>query len=103
MQPQSSQIWRSPEEIVEIGFQRSSVVMMNEAHDGDKRCVRTRQIGQRILLVAHASGVRHLAMEALPTNFAEECNSTRRVPDEKRYRPFRDRPNTNGKIRYKWI
>lgn len=83
MQAQSSQIWRSPEEVVEIAFQRSSVVMMNEAHDGDKRCVRTRQIGQRILPVAHASGVRHLAMEALHPNFAKQCNNTRLLPDEK--------------------
>jgi hypothetical protein len=83
MQAQSSQIWRSPEEIVEIAFRRSSVVMMNEAHDGDKRCIRTRQIGKRILPVAHQAGVRHLSMEALRPNFAEQCNSTRRVPDEK--------------------
>lgn len=83
MQSAPKQTWRSPEEIVEIGFQRSSIVMMNEAHDDLKRCIRTRQIGQRILPVAHQAGVRHLAMEALRSNFAEQCNSTRRVPDEK--------------------
>ena len=79
MQSVFRQIWRSPEEIVEIGFQRSSVVMMNEAHAGSKRCIRTRQIGQRILPIAHQAGVRHLAMEALFPAFAEQSNNTRRV------------------------
>lgn len=72
--------WRSPEEIVAIGFQRASVVMMNEAHNGLQRCMRTRQIGQRILPVAHHAGVRHLAMEALNVTFAGQANRTRRVP-----------------------
>jgi len=76
-------IWHTPEEIVETGFQRSRVVMMNEAHDGLKRCIRTRQIGQRILPTAHSCGARHLAMEALHVRFAEECNTTRQVPLEK--------------------
>ena len=79
MQPEQKLLWRSPEEIVEIGFQRASVVMMNEAHDGLKRCIRTRQIGQRILPVAHQAGVRHLAMEALFPLFAEQANRTRRI------------------------
>ncbi len=70
-------IWRSPEEIVEIAFQRAAVVMMNEAHSELKRCIRTRQIGRRILPVAHQAGVRHLAMEALFPQFAEHGNSTR--------------------------
>ena len=74
-----AQVWRSPEEIVEIGFQRSSVVMMNEAHDGVKRCIRTRQIGKQILPAAHQAGVRYLAMEALSPAFAEQCNNTRHV------------------------
>ena len=73
-------VWRSPEELVEIAFQRASVVMMNEAHDGWKRCIRTRQIGQRILPVAHQAGVRHIAMEALYPAFVEQCHSTRVVP-----------------------
>jgi hypothetical protein len=38
---------------------------VNEAHDGMRRCVRTREIGLRLLPAAHAAGVRHLAMEAL--------------------------------------
>ena len=73
-------IWRSPEEIVEIGFQRSQVVMMNEAHSELKRCIRTRQIGKRVLPVAHQAGVRHLAMEVLFPWFAEQCNVARRIP-----------------------
>jgi hypothetical protein len=39
--------------------------MMNEAHSGMQRCVRTREIGRRLLPAAHAAGVRHMAMEAL--------------------------------------
>jgi hypothetical protein len=79
MRMQGETIWRSPEEIVEIGFQRSQVVMMNEAHSGWKRCIRTRQIGRRILAVAHQAGARHLAMEALFPEFAEQCNKTRHL------------------------
>jgi hypothetical protein len=56
---------RTPEELLAIGFSRSRVVMMNEAHHGMKRCVRTRQIGRRLLPAAHAAGVRHFAIEAL--------------------------------------
>lgn len=80
MQSQHETIWRSPEEIVEIGFNRSQVVMMNEAHSDLKRCIRTRQIGKSILPVAHQAGVRHLAMEALFPWFAQQCNNTRHVP-----------------------
>ena len=82
MQQEHKLIWRSPEEIVEIAFQRSPVLMMNEAHSGLQRCVRTRQIGQRILPVAHQAGVRHLAMEALNPAFAEQGNQSRVVPDD---------------------
>jgi hypothetical protein len=56
---------RTPEELLAVGFSRSRVVMMNEAHNGMQRCVRTREIGMRILPAAHAAGVRHFAMEAL--------------------------------------
>jgi hypothetical protein len=55
----------TPEELLAIGFGRSRVVMVNEAHDGMSRCVRTREIGRRLLPAAHAAGVRHFAMEAL--------------------------------------
>jgi hypothetical protein len=57
--------WRPPEELVELGFARSAVVMVNEFHDGALHCPRTREIGRRLLPVAHACGVRHLAMVAL--------------------------------------
>ena len=69
--------WRSVEELVEIGFQRSRVVMMNEAHAGDLRCIRTRVIGQRILPTAYKMGARFLAMEALWPEITEEANRTR--------------------------
>ena len=57
--------WRSPSELVTLGFQRAPLVMMNEGHNGMKRCVRTRRIGREILPAAHAAGCRALAMEAL--------------------------------------
>jgi hypothetical protein len=73
-----------PEELVAIGFDRSRVVMMNEAHNGLRRCVRTREIGRRILPTAHNCGVRHFALEALKRDFAEVCNRARHVPEERR-------------------
>ncbi len=79
MQPTRSLHWRTPEAIVEVGFRRSRVVMMNEAHDGDLRCIRTRLIGQRVLVPAHHAGVRYLAMEALRKAISEEANRTRRL------------------------
>lgn len=81
MQDQNSQQYhlRSPEELVEIGFSRSRVVMMNEAHNGDIRCIRTRLIGQRLLPTLHRCGVRHMAMEALDTRTIEEFNRSRNI------------------------
>src|SRR5690349_8363322 len=73
-------VWRTPEELVTVGFARSRLVLMNEAHNGARRCVRTRMIGRRCLPAAHAAGVRHLAMEALYPPYAEACNRTRTVP-----------------------
>ncbi len=55
----------SPEDLLAVGFERSRVVMANEAHSGLKRCIRTRLIGKRLVEKAHDLGVRHLAMEAL--------------------------------------
>lgn len=76
-------MWHTPEELVEIGFRRSRVVMMNEAHDGMMRCPRTREIGQRILPTAHRLGVRYLAIEALyPPSVAEESNRQRQLPEK---------------------
>jgi hypothetical protein len=54
--------------------------MANEFHNGLLRCVRTREIGRRLLPVAHECGVRHLAMEALYPEFVEAPNRERRRP-----------------------
>ena len=73
-------VLRTPEQVLEIGLSRSRVVMMNEAHDGPRRCIRTRQVGQRLLSTAHRLGVRHLALEALwVAALAAHLNETRQV------------------------
>jgi hypothetical protein len=59
-------MWCSVEELTRWGFAHAPVVMANEAHDGLARCVRTRDIGVRMIEAAHQAGVRQLAMEALP-------------------------------------
>ena len=75
----ASAAWRSPEELVEAGFGRSRVVMVDEAYDGMRRCLRTREVGRRLLPAARRLGVRHLAMEALqPRAVAAEANASRR-------------------------
>jgi len=56
--------WLTAEDLVREGFRRSRVVIMNEAHDGHRRCVRTRTVGRRVLPAAMESGARVLAMEA---------------------------------------
>jgi hypothetical protein len=58
--------WCSVEELTLWGFAQAPVVMANEAHNGMARCVRTRDIGVRMIEAAHQAGVRQLAMEALP-------------------------------------
>jgi hypothetical protein len=58
--------WLSVEELAGVAFGAAPVVMANEAHDGWRRCVRTRRVGVRLVRAAHALGVRDLAMEALP-------------------------------------
>jgi hypothetical protein len=58
--------WRSVEELTRLAFARAQVVMANEAHSGLARCVRTREVGARMVRAAHEAGVRRLAMEALP-------------------------------------
>jgi hypothetical protein len=73
--------WRTPQELVEEGFRRSRVVMLNEAHDGLTRCIRTRRVGRQLLPSAHTMGVRYLAMEALTTDDAEAATTTRLPPD----------------------
>ncbi|MGB7342123.1 MAG: hypothetical protein WBC91_24720 [Phototrophicaceae bacterium] len=70
--------WLSPQAIIKIGFEQCRVVMMNEAHHYMQRCIRTREVGKRILQIAHQSGVRYLAMEALtPADLI--INQTRRI------------------------
>ena len=61
MSQQSSVQLRTVEQLVDTGFAGSRVVLMNEAHNGWLRCVRTREIGRRVLAVAHAAGVRSWA------------------------------------------
>jgi len=58
--------WRPVEDLVRWGFAHAPVVMANEAHSGLARCVRTREVGVRMIQAAHEAGVRRLAMEALP-------------------------------------
>lgn len=58
--------WRSVEELIGWGFAHAPVVMANEAHSGLARCIRTREVGVRMIRAAHQAGVRRLAMEALP-------------------------------------
>jgi hypothetical protein len=58
--------WCSVEDLTRWGFGHSPVVMVNEAHNGLARCVRTREVGVRVIRAAHDTGVRRLAMEALP-------------------------------------
>ena len=71
--------WRSPEELAETGLSRSRVLMVNEAHDHLRRCIRTRRVGARMIEPAHAAGTRHLAMEALTPDFAATANRDRRL------------------------
>jgi hypothetical protein len=73
--------WRTPQELVQEGFRRSRVVMLNEAHDGLTRCIRTRRVSRQLLPSAHAMGARHLAMEALRPGDAETANTSHRPPD----------------------
>jgi hypothetical protein len=58
--------WCSVEDLTRWGFAHAPVVMANEAHSGLTRCIRTREIGVRIIRAAHQAGVRRLAMEAVP-------------------------------------
>jgi hypothetical protein len=76
--------WCSVEELVRHGFAQAPVVMANEAHNGLTRCVRTREVGIRMIRAAHDAGVRRLAMEALPW------------PDEDIPGPIRDIPQASS-------
>jgi hypothetical protein len=54
--------WCSVEDLVRWAFAHAPVVMANEAHSGLARCVRTREVGVRMIQAAHEAGVRRLAM-----------------------------------------
>jgi hypothetical protein len=74
--------WRSVEELTHWGFSRSPVVMANEAHNGLTRCIRTRDVGVRIIDAAHRAGVRRLAMEALHWPADGSSGPIRAVPPQ---------------------
>jgi hypothetical protein len=72
--------WCSVEELTRLGFARTPVVMANEAHNGMTRCVRTREVGVRMIQAAHQAGVRRLAMEALPSPANDAPEPIRDIP-----------------------
>ena len=72
--------WRPVEDLIRWGFGQSPVVMANEAHSGLTRCVRTREMGVRMIRAAHEAGVRRLAMEALPWPAKDTPGPIRAIP-----------------------
>lgn len=63
-----------------MGFGCSPVMMANEAHSGLARCIRTREVGVRVIQAAHQAGVRRLAMEALPRLAGGPARPVRDIP-----------------------
>src|SRR2546423_4545975 len=57
--------------------------MANEAHNGLARCVRTREVGVRMVRAAHEAGVRRLAMEALPHRRGEPQGPILAIPPDR--------------------
>ena len=53
--------WCPVEDLVRWAFAHAPVVMANEAHSGLARCVRTREVGVRMIQAAHGARVRRLA------------------------------------------
>jgi hypothetical protein len=72
--------WCSVEGLVQWGFGHAPVVMANEAHNGLARCIRTREMGIRMIRAAQKAGVRRLAMEALPWPARDVPGPIRAVP-----------------------
>jgi hypothetical protein len=72
--------WRPVGELTRWGFAHARVVMANEGHDGLRRCVRTREMGIRMIRAAHEAGVRRLAMEALPWPAEGDPGPIRAIP-----------------------
>jgi hypothetical protein len=66
--------------IDEVGIHLLVSVMANEAHSRLSRCIRTREIGVRIVQAAHQAGVRRLAMEALPWPASDLPGPIRDIP-----------------------
>ncbi len=56
--------------------------MANEAHNGLVRCIRTRDVGVRMIRAAHTAGVRRLAMEALQRPADGSPGPLRAIPRE---------------------
>jgi hypothetical protein len=48
--------WQPVGELTRWAFAQAPVVMANEAHSGLLRCVRTRQVGARMVRAAHEAG-----------------------------------------------
>ena len=74
--------WRPIEDLVRWGFEHAPVVMANEAHNGLARCIRTREVGIRMIQAAHEAGVRRLAMEALPHRHGDTQGPILAVPPD---------------------
>lgn len=72
--------WMSVEGLVENGFSRARVVMVNDTRGWMSRCRRGRAIGRRVLAAAHGGGCRDLAVEALDATVAAELSAARVVP-----------------------
>ena len=72
--------WCSVEELARWGFTHAPVVMVNKAHNGLAPCIRTRDVGIRMIHTAHEAGVRRLAMEALPWPAAGSPGPIRAIP-----------------------
>ena len=72
--------WCSVEDLIRWGFGQAPVVMANEAHSGLARCIRTREMGVRMIRAAHEAGVRRLAMEALPWPDKDTPGPIRAIP-----------------------
>jgi hypothetical protein len=72
--------WCSVEDLTSYAFTHASVVMANEAHHGMTRCIRTREVGARMIRAAHDVGVRRLAMEALPRLLTQPLGPITEIP-----------------------
>jgi len=58
--------WRPVADLTRWGFAHAQVVMANEAHDGLRRCVRTREVGISMIRAAHQARVRRNMLDPYP-------------------------------------